>query len=170
MNRPIRAVSLFFVLAFAYTLAWGKGSITKIIVESPSLPTRIEIVDPEVLGRFTIWSGPGVGGWDMLKTVPKADDAKFIVDWTQGIVSAQRSNSSRYLVRMYVEGRQSPRDTYEVEYVIDPADGAGYVYLPGQREEFGRWNSYQISRGVEGNWFKATRDWEEVVRPLIDGE
>jgi hypothetical protein len=154
----------------ATSLAWGKGAITKIVVESEALRVSVEIVDPAILEMFTIWSGPGVGGWDMLKTLPKPEDAKFIVDWTQGIVSGPPSASSRYSVRMYIEGRQSPQDTYEVEYVTGPADNPGYVYLPGYRDNFGRWNAFQISRGVEGNWFKATTEWEEVVQPLISRE
>ena len=130
----------------------------------------MEIADPRILDRFTLWSGPGVGGWDMLTTIPKADDPQFIVDWTQGIVNDPRIESRRYLVRMYIEGRQSPRDTYEVVYVIDHDIAPGYVYLPRPSEKLGRWNTFQIHRGVEGNWFKATKEWEELVRPLLDRE
>jgi hypothetical protein len=167
MRQLLRTVSALIALALACTPAWGKGAITKIVLEGQTPQLALEIDDPAILDRFTIWSGPGVGGWDMLRTIPKAEDAKFIVDWTQGIVTDPPRNALRYLVRMYIEGRESPRDTYEVEYVIDRTDNAGYVYLPGQHDDFGHWNTFQIYRGVEGRWFRASRDWEEMVRPLL---
>lgn len=171
MNRlPLTAMGVL-MLAVLSTPAWAKGTITKIVIEGQSLQSPIEIVDPEILDKFTIWSGPGVGGWDMINTIPKADDPRFIVDWTQGIVSDHPSGSRRYFVSIHIEGRKPPRNTYEVMYVIDSVDDMGYVYLPSHpKDDFGQWNTFQIYRGVEGNWFRPTKDWEEVVRPLVGKE
>ena len=61
----------------ASTAGWSKGDITKITVEHLVTHVVIEITDPEELDRFTIWSGPGVVSWDMVKTVPQAGDPAF---------------------------------------------------------------------------------------------
>ena len=168
MNRPLAISTGIVVLMLAAQTVWAKGAIVKIVIDGDNLPSPIEIVDPEVLDRFTIWSGPGVGGWDMLNTHPKPDDAKFIVDWTQGTLQAPPGGSRHYLVKMYVEGREAPRDTYEVMYYVDGVGGENSVYIPSYaRDGFGQWNTLQVYRGVEGNWFRATRDWDEVARPLL---
>lgn len=70
---------------------------------------------------------------------------------------------------MHIEGREAPRNTYEVLYLIDRSDDIGYVYLGSHpKEDFGQWNTFQIYRGVEGKWFRPTKEWEEVVRALVD--
>lgn len=57
---------------------------------------------------------------------------------------------------------------YVVLYEIDPATGKGYVYLPGGgKDDWAAVNTGTIYRGVEGNWFHATREWDSVAGPLI---
>ena len=151
--------------------AWAKGAITKIIIDGQDLDAPLEITDPATLSRFTIWSGPGVGRWDMLRTIPRPGDPTFIVDWTQGIVEDAPAGSRRYRVTLHIEGREAPRDTYEVVYVIDDVDDPGYVYLPANEGDgFGRWNTFQIYRGVEGHWFRSAAEWEALARALLDPE
>jgi len=56
-----------------------------------------------------------------------------------------------------------------VFYEYDPATDHGYVYIPGETEEWYRLNVRTIFHGVEGKWFPAWNVWERVARPLIAG-
>ena len=170
MNRlPIHVMVLLLLTCFAGT-AWSKGAITRIVIDGGGLPESIQITDPEVLDKFTIWSGPGVGGWDMATTVAPLGTPKFIVDWTKGIVDYRPSTTNPYLIRMFIEGREAPNDTYEVLYEVDPNSGLAYVYLPSpSRDSFGLSNMYQIARGVEGNWFRSTHEWNKVIVSVLRG-
>ena len=125
----------------------------------------IEITQPEVLDRFAIWSGPGVGGWDMAKTIPASDDAAFIVDWTKGVLTGA-PDAVTYKVTMHVDRYEPPCNKYEVLYRVDDAD-TGYVYLPRWDEEFGRCNMSLIARDVEGNWFRSSKAWDEVAERFL---
>jgi hypothetical protein len=166
MKRCLATVAAVGSLAVS-TASWAKGDITKIALERVGGGTSaIEITQPEVLDRFAIWSGPGVGGWDMATTVPHPDDAAFIVDWTQGVL-AGAPDTPTYKVAMYVEGRDGPCNKYAVLYRVDEA-GTGYVYLPLWAEEFGSCNMSLIARDVEGNWFRASKAWDEVAKRFID--
>ncbi len=49
----------------------------------------------------------------------------------------------------------------------DPSSNRGYVHLPGRADKEYRLNTSAILRGVEGNWFRATSEWERLVTPLI---
>jgi len=161
MKRCLATIAAIGSLA-APTASWSKGDITKITIERVGGGTSaMEIAQPEVLDRFAIWSGPGVGGWNMATTVPKPDDPAFIVDWTQGVL-ASAPDASTYEVAMYVEGREPPCDKYAVLYRVDEG-GTGYVYLPRWTEQFGSCNMSLIARDVEGNWFRASKAWDEVA-------
>ena len=149
----------------ASTASWSKGDITKVTVESVGATSVIEITQPDVLDRFVIWSGPGVVGWDMAKTIPQPDDAAFIVDWTQGMFSRAPGALPTYKVTMYVDRYEPPCNKYVVLYQVDEI-GAGYVYLPRSEEEIGRCNTSLIARDVEGNWFRSSKAWDDVAERL----
>jgi hypothetical protein len=161
-------VIAFLASYFLAGTAWSKGPIVKIVVHGDSLSAPIEIVDPEILDRFTIWNGPGVGGFGQRNVVPLFGEARFIANWSQRILSDPLIKGKAHLVQMYIGGREQPRNTYEVLYVADADADTGYVYLPSQkRDNFGEWNTFQIYRGVEGAWYRSTQEWEEVIRPLL---
>ena len=161
MKRCLATIAAIGSLA-ASTVSWSKGDITKITLERVDTDAVIEITQPEVLDRFAIWSGPGVGGWDMAKTVPQPDDAAFIVDWTKGVL-AGAPDAVTYKVTMYVDRYEPPCNKYEVLYRVDEA-GTGYVYLPRWNEEFGSCNMSLIARDVEGNWFRSSQAWDDVAQ------
>ena len=139
MKRHLATIAAIGSLA-ASSASWSKGDIARITVERVGGDTAvIEITQHEVLDRFAIWSGPGVIGWDMAKTVPRRDDAAFIVDWTPGALTGA-PHTPTYKVAMYVEGRVPPCDRYEVLYRVDEA-GTGYVYVPRSGEGIGRCNT-----------------------------
>jgi hypothetical protein len=49
-----------------------------------------------------------------------------------------------------------------------PGSEYGYVYLPGESDEWAGLNVRTIWHGVEGKWFRAWSVWERVARPLIE--
>jgi hypothetical protein len=150
----------------ASTASWSKGDITKITIERVGTDAPVEITEPEVLDRFAIWSGPGVGGWDMAKTIPPPDEAAFIVDWTLGTLARVPGTLATYKVTLYVDRYDPPCNKYEVLYQLDEA-GTGYVYLPRWDEEFGRCNMSLIARDVEGNWFRSSQAWDDVAERFV---
>jgi len=154
--------ALSFAILAASMSAWSKGVITKITIQRLGSDAVFEITDKEVLSRFTIWSGPGVGGWDAAKTIPAPDDAAFIIDWTKGTLSGARAPAG-YHVTLYVDQYAPTCKKYEVFYEVNAA-GAGHVYLPRWDEEIGRCNMSLIARDVEGHWFHASRAWDDVVK------
>jgi hypothetical protein len=162
MKQAVATVTACAALA-ASAAAWSKGALEKIAIQEVGSDAVLEITDPRVLARFTIWSGPGVWGWDMATTIPAPNDAAFIIDWTKGMTSAERSAASSYRVTLYVEDRDPPCNKYEALYEVD-AGGAGRVYLPRADEELGRCNMALIARDVEGNWFRASAAWDDAVR------
>ncbi|HEY3517057.1 MAG TPA: hypothetical protein VGL98_08415 [Gammaproteobacteria bacterium] len=163
MNRCLTTIAAIGSLA-ASTASWSKGDITKITIERVGAGA-IEITQPEVLDRFVIWSGPGVVGWDMAKTIPAPDDAAFIVDWTKGVL-AGAPDGETYKVTMYVDRYEPPCNKYEVLYRVDESD-TGYVYLPRWDEEIGRCNMSLIARDVEGNWFRSSKTWDEAAERFL---
>jgi hypothetical protein len=149
--------------------SWAKGDISKIAIAGNELGAPLDIVDPVILSRFSIWSGPGVGGWDMRTTMPGPDDAQFIVDWTQGIVYSPGQDARRYRITMHIDHRDPPQNIYEVTYAI--SHGVGYVYLPiWSDDDYGRWNTFLIYRKIEGNWFRATDEWQTLAQLILGGD
>ena len=165
MKHGLVAITAIAGLAVS-TASWSKGAITKITVEHIGTDAAVEITEPEVLDRFAIWSGPGVGGWDMAKTVPAPDDAAFIIDWTLGTLAREPGTPATYKVTLYVDRYEPPCNKYEVLYQVDEA-GIGYVYLPRWDEEIGRCNMSLIARDVEGNWFRSSKAWDDVAERFV---
>ena len=178
MNRlPVFALGLLLVGIFLSDTAWSKGAITKIVIKSDRMSKPLEITDREILNRFTIWVGPGVGGWDTRNSMATSVTPNFIVDWASPLPDDPRTAKERradphvYLVTFFIDGREAPRNTYQVLYEVDNSVPRGYVYIPAHpTDDFGQWNTFQISRGVEGRWFYSTKEWDRVARPLMDKE
>lgn len=140
------------VLSLASTSAAAKSETIKIEVIDSELNQPIEIVDPAILRRFSIWSSPGI-------------------DWKAGAVPAPRQVKS-YTIVFHQRGREPMHDwhrRYVVTYAIDTETRRGYIHLPGTDEgEVYERNVFSIYRGVEGQWFNATPEWENLVRPTIE--
>jgi hypothetical protein len=165
MKRVVLAVSVLFT-TMAPTILSAKGSTLKITVDGGDLRRPIAVT--ENVGKFQVWSGAGtsvngVGG-----------TSGFIVDWQAGIVERPLSRRE-YKVSFYtgcegqacVGSKEQPALTYVVRYCYDPATQEGFVYLPGEHDEFGPSNMSAIYRGYEGHWLHATKTWDNFIQPLI---
>jgi hypothetical protein len=135
----------------------AKGKTTKITIKGADLKTPIEISGPKILANFQVWTGPGTSG---------ADRQSLIIDWSQGPVRKPPESLHSYQVSFHTD----PNDqiVYVVYYAFSPGAEQGYVYLPGESDEWAGLNVRSIWRGVEGKWFRAWSAWERVARPLIE--
>ncbi len=135
----------------------AKGKTVKITVKGADLKTPIEITDPNILANFQVWTGPGTS---------TADRQSLIIDWSQGPVRKPPEFLRRYQVSFRTDPHE--RTVYVVYYAFSSGAEHGYVYLPGESDEWAGLNVRTIYRGVEGKWFPAWSVWERVARPLIE--
>jgi hypothetical protein len=141
-NGPALALLL---ISFVPSALLAKGPATKITIESPKFARPIEITDPVITKQLQVFSS-------------------LIVDWASGAVTPP-AGLETYPVSFHVEEYAHP---YVVLYAPDPSGKQGYVYLPGKEDEWYRTNIGMIWRHVEGQWFRALAEWEDLARPLIE--
>jgi hypothetical protein len=149
------------ILAAATTVVSAKGITTRIAIHGGGLAAPIEIADPVLVQQFNVWSGPGTFMNDIEGT------EGFIIDWAAGAVQNIDSTRPQYEVLFFVSypNARDSRMAYVVRYTSDTS--GGYVYLPGPNDSSYRLNTRAIHRGREGQWFRATRAWQELVGPLV---
>ena len=135
----------------------AKGKTVKITIKGANLKTPIEISDPKILANFQVWTGPGTS---------TADSQSLIIDWSQGPDTKPPESLRRYQVSFHTDPNE--QIVYVVYYAFSPGAVQGYVYLPGDSDEWAGLNVRSIWRGVEGKWFPAWSAWERVARPLIE--
>jgi hypothetical protein len=152
-NRIAVLLSALLVLSVPTPLL-AKGRTVKITISGAGLKTPLEISDPEILTNFTVWTRTAGHG--------------LIIDWSQGAVREASNTARKYQVAFYAGASPNERIVYVVYYVFDPGTSQGYVYLPGESDEWYGLNVHSIWRGEEGKWFPAWRAWERVARPLIE--
>jgi hypothetical protein len=178
MGRNGERGKAFFLVVVAVMVAGssvalaGKGSISRISISGDTLAAPIEIRDPAIVSEFQIWAGPGTRSCVAGHCVEGTEG--FIVDWSAGAVSGVPGGLRRYQVSFFVEEEpsalrpRSERLAYVVLYEDDPGRSDGFVYLPGKDDDWHEVNWGSIYRGgLEGNWFRATRAWQDLVVPLI---
>jgi hypothetical protein len=137
----------------------AKEKTSKITISGVGLKRPVEISDPKILATFSVWTGPGTSA---------ADHQGLLIDWSEGPVRETPNTLPRYQVSFYAGDPAHQRIVYVVYYVFNPDAGPGYVYLPGESDEWYGRNVRSIVRGVEGKWFPAWNAWERVARPLIE--
>ena len=152
-------ITLLATLVVPAPLA-AKGPTLKISIKGDGLTTPIDLTDPSIRA-FNVWEGPGTFVNDVEQT------EGFIIDWGKGIVAERPSELQHYEVSFYAN-HQGERLVYVVSYEYNPSTQQGYIYLPGKVDEWYILNTLSIYRhGREGNWFLATRAWQDFVRPII---
>lgn len=139
-------------------------------IKGPGLKAPIRITDSKIQ-EFNIWAGPGTSSGSV------AGSEGFIIDWKAGAVPRPRDGIQQYQVLFYAGCRtrpddprcaaEQPRLVYVVGYEYDPSNKQGFVYLPRFFEPWSELNCGSICRGIEGNWFKASDDWERFVTPML---
>jgi hypothetical protein len=152
MQRRFLFAAALSALLAAPALLPAKGKTVKVVLDGGGLTTPA-VMDEPGIEVFGVWEGPGV------RVDGVEQDEGFIVDWRRGAVSERPAGLPQYKVSFYAEPAAAPRLVYSVYYEFDPATRQGYVYLPPSSL-----NGGTIHRGVEGNWFRATAEWQDAVR------
>jgi hypothetical protein len=149
----------FFIIQNVPTQLLAKGKLVKITIKGTDLKIPIEISDPKILTNFQVWTGPGTS---------TADRQSLIIDWSQGPVGKPPESLRRYQVLFHADPDE--QIVYVVYYAFSPGAEQGYVYLPGDSDEWAGLNVRSVARGIEieGKWFRAWSAWEHVARPLIE--
>ena len=148
MKRAL-VVSLTLAVLLSTSLI-AKGVTKRITVRDVATGTTIELTDVE---RFNVWEG-GDG---------------FIINWSAGTVHQRPQGLRHYEVRFYVLRPRATTESlaYVVRYEYDPASQRGFVYLPGRADDHYHLNVGSIHRGVEGQWFNASREWQKTIGPAV---
>jgi hypothetical protein len=169
MSRLLIAALALLINVSAPALLTAKAPTVKIAITDADQTTSVEIIDSSVR-QFHIWSGPGV----RVNGVPEMEG--FVADWSKGNVAEPPKDLRRYRVAFYTacDSREAascrtsePQLSYVVMYAYSPAADRGYVYVPGRGEQWYDLNTQSIARGVEGNWFLASTQWQRFVTRLI---
>jgi hypothetical protein len=173
----MRSFSLVMLLCALLSWSWtahAKGKTVRIEITGESLPAALEITDPDIVGKFLVWTGPGVQiNGRSAHTDPQHQEGAFI-DWPAGKIEERPGGLQHFVVSFYVQNNPEPdrgKLAYVVAYEFDPATPGGYVYLPTSDDmsyPTARVNVASIYHGVEGNWFRSSARWEELVRPVIE--
>ena len=153
-----------FLIVSAATPLLAKANTVKITIKGTNFKTPIEISDPKILATFQVWTGPGTSS---------NEKQGFIIDWSQGPVRemSQVLRGHGVMFQGYqVSFHTGPNDqiAYVVYYSFSPGEEQGYVYVPGESDEWYGVNVRTVFRGVEGKLFRAWDAWERVARPLIE--
>ncbi|MGH9778500.1 MAG: hypothetical protein ACRD5I_08815 [Candidatus Acidiferrales bacterium] len=145
-----------FVAALALGLAlampvgiFAKAPTAKIIITGGQLNKPLEVAHPEILQRFNPWHG----GFRDGSHRPAGVNAP--VQWPPP-----------YEVQFYV--RFSEKETpmkYVIYYLPGAANERGYIYLPVKGEPW-YWHN-ATTMGTTTGWFRASREWDALIKPLI---
>jgi hypothetical protein len=168
--RVLLSVAIALALSKALT---AKGSTSRITISGGSLANPIEIKDANVVKEFQIWAGPGTRTCGGGRSNCADGTEGFIADWSSGAVADKPSGLPRYDVAFFViddrfpDRREPEQLAYVVSYEYDAARSQGYVYLPGRDDKWYQLNTRSIYRSKEGNWFRASRAWQDAVVSLI---
>ena len=165
----MKAISALVLVVSAISIPGpicAKGIITRVIIKGANLAAPVEITDAGIKD-FTPWAGPGV----TINGIKQTEG--FIIDWKQGPLSMRPGELQQYELSFYGKLYGQPQGAKDelvhvVLYEYDSLIGRGYVYLPGKADEWYRLNTVKMMHdGLEGNWFRATRAWDDFVRPFI---
>lgn len=166
-NGTRRTGVLIIACALIASTAWGKAPTAQIDIASDALDAPIKVTDPDVVGKFHIWNGPGVRDNGKPTHLDPANQKGYFINWPNGATQPP-DQALMFDVTFRLENRDAdPRvgSEYRVTYAFRPGDAGGYVYLPYTRK-----NVRLIVHGVEGNWFRSSDAWEALIRPIIERE
>jgi hypothetical protein len=171
MMRLFLAALIVGIGVFAPVPMAAKAPTVKITISNAEHSAPIVVSDPAVR-EFSVWAGPGVSINDIPQTTG------FVGDWENGPVTNPPDVLQRYRIAFYTGCKRSESDSchtdqpqlsYVVFYAYDAARREGYVYVPGRGEPWYDLNTRSILRGVEGDWFLASREWKVFIKPFLTG-
>ena len=165
MKRLLPLATVLAALVPASLVA--KGPTTRITITAVGGVRAVSVVDPIVLARFNVWDGPGT--FSGPPNQPTEGTTGFIVDWRAGASASRPSGLEEFAVEFFVryQGEAPEQLAYTVVYARDPRSGDGFVYLPGKNDAQFRLNTQSIYRGYEGQWLRASQEWQQATKQLL---
>lgn len=114
MNRLL-ATAFALLLSAVPSQLFAEGEATKITIQSLYLKAPIEIVDPVILSKFNVWTGPRTWSSD---PAFNANAPGFIIDWSSGAVPEVPDRLTCYKVSFYAK-LPNERLVYVIYYAQD---------------------------------------------------
>jgi hypothetical protein len=173
MKAAFRSLVIVGVAVALSNVISAKGATCRITITGGTLASPVEITDANIVSRFQVWTGPGTRVCRGGRGNCVEGTEGFIIDWLSGAVAERPRGLQHYEVSFYVTDDRSPGQTapeqlaYVVSYEYDSGASQGYVYLPGDGDQWYPLNSTSIYRGREGKWYRANAAWQSVVVPLV---
>jgi hypothetical protein len=171
-GQKMRIAATCAALLLVPVLGLAKGQTARIEILHGK-KAFVTLSGKEEAGQFTIWSGPGTSMTAADGTVSTPTSSRDFADWQSGVQQLPR-DSKVYKVRFYCAAPDEPVNDktpthlcYGVRYAIS-REGAGFIQIPAANDKEFKGNTQSIYRGVEGSWFRASPQWEALVRPRID--
>ncbi len=157
---------LFLILNSAVPASsWAGRQTVKVTITGGDLQAPIAITAKDKLARINIWSGPGNFRVNGGIRTPYIQDGSIV--WSQGAVATPSPGLPRYEVSFFQGEGPDEEVMYAVTYAYDPVSRRGYIYLPGKGEKWYDVNVQSIARGVEGQWFRSSTEFDGIIGPAI---
>jgi hypothetical protein len=158
----LRAIAALLLVALS---VFAKGEMVRISISGGDVSAPIDITAPDALARFHPGHGPG--NFEIVNghRIPRFKPQSFIVDWSSGTVKPPQGLKV-HQISFTMKFPDCTR-SYIVHYATDPLTNRGYVYIPGQTDPEYAGNTRLLLRGVEGNWFHAWSEWDELAHQLL---
>jgi len=171
-KRPALLLVAALTIVVSTQLAYAKCPTGRITVTGDLLGQPLEITVPEIIRSFNVWNGPGVSvNGDPVHLDPERQNGNFI-DWPSGPVAADALHGDTFSVAFFctIDDAGESRKMYEIDYLFDSHQDGGYIHLPGPGDPRYRDNTSTIVHDVEGNWYRSSAAWEQLVRPMISSD
>jgi cytochrome c biogenesis protein CcmG, thiol:disulfide interchange protein DsbE len=153
MRKVLLPTLLIVPILFAIPqAASAKAPTSKLVIEGGGLTKPLEVAEPRILQNSMIWS--------------YGNDS--FLDYSLVAAKKPPHGLRAYEVSLYakLDGIEIKK-MYVVRYCPNPL-GQGYIYLPGDKDDWGAGNKDSIIRaGRDGKWNYASSAWEQLVKPLI---
>lgn len=149
MNIAVRAWLVVLALSLPTLFpiaALAKSPPDKLTVDGPGLAEPVEITEAAELSKFSPWT-------------------RGFIAWDRGLVAVPPQTEKTYTVSFYIQTTK----IYVLEYVPEPSNGPGYIYIPGPGHPAYRLNIGTIITGdsdrwdPNGKWHHATPEWGRVI-------
>jgi hypothetical protein len=127
-------------------------------------------IDGPAAEQFILWSGPGVTTTAADGTTRRVETVRDFADWNAGPVDPPvraRSYTVNFLCKACEPARGDTWRCYGVRYVPGRAGERGYIQIPRPGDDGYEVNVRTIYRGVEGQWFRATKEWDALIGARI---
>lgn len=162
-----RYLKLAGVLLLLTGVCAAKSPVARIeVVQGGASLVRIEGAPAR---EFTIWSGPGTSSGPEGATGLAVGEAD-IAAWQAGAVPPPTGGpvfNVIFLCEACEPARKDHWRCYGVRYAPGAEGGPGLIQIPAPGDQEFPTNVQTIYRGVEGQWFRASERWEQVVRARL---